>query len=410
MIKFYLFLIILHFQTISANTLEVCDNCEFRSINRAIEKSKKDDTIFIHKGEYSEGQIVIDKKIKIIGKDNPVVDGKKEKNVFLVKSSNVTIQGLVIHGSGISDIHEYAGIYSDNVTDCIFQDNILYDNAYGIYLSKSTFSSIINNKINGNAIDEVLGGNGIHLWSSQNIKIMNNKIYKHRDGLYLEFSENLTIEGNLSEGSLRYGMHFMFSHNNIFTNNIFQKNATGVAIMYSRGILIKKNKFYKNWGVNSYGILIKDITLSKFIKNEFIENTIAIKADSASRNSFLENQFIKNGWAIQVFGNCDGNEFSQNNFISNIFDISTNSRQNENKFTGNYWNNYDGYDLDFDKIGDKPYHPVKLFSFWVNNYPFLMVLFKSPIIEVLEIAEKAFPVLTPSELVDIKPQIVPFSL
>jgi len=39
-----------------------------------------------------------------------------------------------------------------------------------------------------------------------------------------------------------------------------------------------------------------------------------------------------------------------------------------------------------------------------------MVLFKSPIIEVLEIAEKAFPVLTPSELVDIKPQIVPFSL
>jgi nitrous oxidase accessory protein len=218
------------------------------------------------------------------------------------------------------------------------------------------------------------------------------------------------IEGNHSEGSQRYGMHFMFSHNNVFINNIFQKNSTGVAIMYSKGILVKKNKFYKNWGVNSYGILVKDITLSKFIKNEFIENTIAIKADSASRNLFSENQFIKNGWAIQVFGNCDGNEFSFNNFISNIFDISTNSRQNENKFTENYWDNYDGYDLEYDKIGDKPYHPVKLFSFWVNNYPFLMVLFKSPVIEILEIAEKAFPVLTPSELVDQKPHISPLSL
>ena len=409
--KFYLFsFILLYFQTISANTIEVCEKCQFTSIKEAIQNSKNDDLIYIYKGEYAEGQIVVDKAIKLIGKDYPVVDGKKEKNVFLVKSSNVTIEGLVIQSSGISDIHEYAGIYSDNVSNCIFKDNKMYDNAYGIYLSKSTSSSVDGNTIEGNAIDEVLGGNGIHLWASQNIKITNNKIYKHRDGLYLEFSENLLIEGNHSEGSQRYGMHFMFSHNNVFINNTFQKNSTGVAIMYSKGILVKKNKFYKNWGVNSYGILVKDITLSKFIENEFIENTIAIKADSASRNLFSENQFIKNGWAIQVFGNCDGNEFSFNNFVSNIFDISTNSRQNENKFTENYWDNYDGYDLDYDKIGDKPYHPVKLFSFWVNNYPFLMVLFKSPVIEILEIAEKAFPVLTPSELVDQKPHTSPLSL
>ena len=58
--KFFLFsIILLYFQTLSAKTIEVCEKCEFTSIKEAIQNSKNDDVIYINKGEYAEGQIVI---------------------------------------------------------------------------------------------------------------------------------------------------------------------------------------------------------------------------------------------------------------------------------------------------------------------------------------------------------------
>lgn len=393
-----------------SNEIHICSNCEIRTLKSAIELSKENDILIIDGGTYAEGEIEIKKPIKIIGKNLPIIDGKNERHVIKILSSGVHIEGLKIINSGVSDVEEFAGIITESVSNVRIINNIFENNTYSIYLSKTKSSLVENNSITGNALDEVMGGNGIHVWSSTFINIRNNKITKHRDGLYLEFSENLLIENNWSEESLRYGMHFMFSHNNIFFKNTFFKNATGVAIMYSREIIVTNNVFRKNWGNNSYGILIKDITGSKFHNNIFDENTIAIKADSSSRNTYYGNHFKKNGWAVQIFGNCENNIFSGNSFTKNIFDISTNSRQNENSYIGNYWDIYDGYDLDNDGIGDKPYFPVKIFSYWVANYPFLMVLFRSPVIEALEIAERAFPVLTPSTLLDSKPKLKPFAL
>ena len=51
-----------------------------------------------------------------------------------------------------------------------------------------------------------------------------------------------------------------------------------------------------------------------------------------------------------------------NNFLSNTFDVSTNGSLVLNSFNYNYWDKYEGYDLNKDNIGDIPYHPVSLFS------------------------------------------------
>ena len=200
-------------------------------------------------------------------------------------------------------------------------------------------------------------------------------------------------------------MHFMFSHNNSFKKNKFLHNSSGVAIMYSRDILVEENVFEKNWGNGSYGILLKEISTSRFHKNIFKENSQGIYADNANRNNFLENVFLQNGWAMNILGNCENNKFEKNNFIENVFDVGTNSRDNVNDYTGNYWDKYHGYDLDKDGIGDKPHTPVQFFGYWVNVYPVLSLLFESPIVEVLEIAEKAFPVISPATLLDMKPNM-----
>lgn len=393
-----------------AKTLVVCPACSVKSVREAVSTAQANDTILVKKGFYPEGLVLIDKPLQLIGEGDPVVDGKRKEHVFYVRANNVTINGFTIQNSGASYISEYAGVRVEENQNCQIKNNVFRNNTYSIYLAKVNDCLLEENNIVGSAKEEVLGGNGIHIWYSNRIVIQNNIIKKHRDGLYLEFVENSLIKNNTSQNNIRYGMHFMYSHQNGFHNNRFVDNVTGVAVMYSRHILMERNRFEKSWGHASYGLLLKEINDSEINQNLFYANTIAILADGANRNQFKKNQFQKNGWAVTIYGSSMNNTFTKNNFISNYFDVATNTKKPINEFNQNYWENYEGYDLDQDGWGDAPYYPIKSFSLWVSRYPELIVLFGSPVISFLEVAERAFPVLTPKTLSDPKPKMKFFKI
>jgi len=410
MVRAFFLIQILSLSQVFAGTIVVDPKGKIPTITEAIKAAKDSDTIEILSGVYSEGMIIVNKKVRIVAKGDVVIDGQEKEHVVSVRADNVRLEGLKVVNSGISSMREFAGIHVKDSKNCELIGNKLSNNAYGFYLEKSENCLIENNESIGNAKDEIYGGNGIHLWSTSGHIMKGNSLSKHRDGLYFEFSSNLKIENNTSSESLRYGMHFMFSHNNVFQKNKFIRNSSGVAIMYSRDITVEGNIFEKNWGAGSYGILLKEISTSRFYKNIFKENSQGIYADNANRNAFLENHFLQNGWAVNILGNCENNKFEKNNFIENVFDIGTNSRDNSNEYDGNFWDKYRGFDMNKDGVGDKPYTPVQFFGYWVNVYPVLTLMFESPIIEMLEIAEKAFPVISPSALMDNKPNMKTFQL
>ena len=92
-------------------------------------------------------------------------------------------------------------------------------------------------------------------------------------------------------------------------------------------------------------------------------------------------------------------------FLGNSFDVATNSRETTTSFAGNYWDDYEGYDLDRDGTGDVPHHPVKLFSLLIaQNEPMLITL-RSPFVTLLDLAERALPSITPETLVDASPSM-----
>ncbi|MCW7491909.1 nitrous oxide reductase family maturation protein NosD [Leptospira sp. 2 VSF19] len=388
-----------------SKTIFVCTNCTIKTLKDAITLSQNGDTIKIQPGIYKEGFLPITKSISIIGENGVVIDGLKEKHVLGVYANGVRIQNLKVIGSGISDLSEFAGVHTEKVKDCYFENLSLEDNVYGFYLAETTNCTLKNNTSIGNAENEVLGGNGIHLWSASQNKIIGNKLKKHRDGIYLEFSEHLEIEGNESEENIRYGMHFMFSNHNQFNKNIFKNNSAGVAVMYSKDITMEENKFLDNWGESSNGILLKDIADSTLSKNRFEGNTIAVFADGITNINFQNNDFINNGWGIKILGNTDYNKIIDNNFIKNVFDISTNTKSTTNIFSKNYWDHYEGYDLDKDQIGDIPHKTIHFFGYWIAVYPFLMVLYESPVVLFLQGIEKAFPIVTPIEFEDQHPRM-----
>ncbi len=195
----------------------------------------------------------------------------------------------------------------------------------------------------------------------------------------------------------------MFSQDDTYISNTFRDNGAGVSVMFSHGVKMIKNHFENNWGDGSYGILLKEIRDSEIEGNHFMQNTIAIYAEGASRIKMERNVFEGNGWALRIQASCIEVRLVNNNFIGNTFDVATNGSLVLNTFNNNYWDKYEGYDLDKDNFGDVPYRPVSMFSMIAEQNPIVMMLFRSFMAGLLDKSERLLPSLTPENLKDDHP-------
>jgi len=388
-----------------ANKIVVGKDRAISTLRQGIKEAKDGDTILLNKGVYKEGNIIINKAIYLIGIDGPVLDGDNKNEILTLTGKNIVIKGIHFANAGYSSMNDYAALKIIDATRVVIENNNFNNTFFAIHVANSTHSLIRNNTIKGNDKSEHLSGNGIHLWKCANIRVEDNSIQGHRDGIYFEFVTESTIQNNLSEKNIRYGLHFMFSNNDNYFNNTFRNNGAGVAVMYSHRVKMEGNKFEMNWGPSSYGILLKDITDSYIQHNTFFRNSVGIHMEGSSRIDVAKNIFKENGWAIKVQASCDDNNFFQNNFFGNSFDVATNGSLVLNKFYNNYWDKYEGYDLNKDGIGDVPYHPVSMYSMIVEQNPNSLILLRSFMVSLLDKAEKAIPSLASENLVDDKPMI-----
>jgi len=370
-------------------------------------KASEGDTILVKKGIYKEANIKINKSITLIGENMPLIDGEEKGEIITIGTDNVTIDGFKIINVGVSYTTDYAAVRVVNSEGFKIQNLELEKLFFGIYLQKSNNGKILNNKVKGEAVTEFNSGNAIHLWYCKNVEVTGNDVQNVRDGIYLEFSDNITITNNLSKKNVRYGLHFMFSNNNSVINNVFETNGAGIALMFSKFMEVENNIIKKNWGTAAYGLLLKEVNDVNLKNNLFIENTVGITVEGSNRLEYINNDFTSNGYAIRVKGACYENRFIDNNFRYNSFDISYNGRINSNKFDNNYWSNYTGYDLDKNGIGDVPYRPVKLFTYIVNRTPETIILLRSLFIDIIDFSEKVSPVFTPDDLMDNNPRMKP---
>jgi nitrous oxidase accessory protein len=180
--------------------------------------------------------------------------------------------------------------------------------------------------------------------------------------------------------------------------------------MYSHHVLMLQNTFVANWGANAYGILLKEISDASIIRNNFVRNTVGVLMESSSRIQVTQNNFHSNGWALRISASCNENGICFNNFSANSFDVATNGTMMLNKFYQNYWDKYEGYDMNRDGMGDVPYHPVSLYSMVIEQNPNSVILLRSFMVSLLDKAEKAIPSLTPVDLLDDKPLMKSLSL
>ncbi len=380
----------------------ICGGCN-DALQTTIKNANRGDTIIIHKGLFTNPRLIIDKPLYIVGKNYPVFDAMHEGTLITIKSDSVSITGVEFANTGYSHLEEYSGVRIENANYVNIKYNRFYDTFFAVYISNSKHTLIEGNVIYGKAVTESTSGNGIHCWKSDSLEIRKNFIAGHRDGIYLEFVSNSLIQNNKSQGNLRYGLHFMFSPGNAYRYNTFTSNGAGVAVMYTKDVEMTGNTFNANWGSSSYGLLLKDISDSKISDNVFSKNTVGIYMEGCERINLKRNNFYMNGWALKLLGNCYDDTLIANNFIGNSFDLLTNSTSSSNYLSANYWDRYEGYDLNRDKIGDVSYRPVSLFSIMIENVPESGILLRSFMVTLLDKLERVFPSLIPDRLMDESP-------
>lgn len=398
----FLFFLILSFSSYG-KTIRVGKNMPYKTIKSALKKALDGDTVIVKSGFYREQNIVINKSICFIGEGLPIIDGDRKYEVLSIRADGVTVKGFKIQHSGFASLDDPGGIKVYESNNIVISDNVLHDNFFGIYIQYSKHCLVKNNKIIAFGKEEQEIGNGIHCWKSDSLQIIGNHISGCRDGIYFEFVTHSVIWRNISLNNIRYGLHFMFSNDDAYFTNVFRNNGAGVAVMFTKNVVMMNNTFEENWGDAAYGILLKEISDCYMSGNKFKENTSAVFMDGTNRMKIEKNKFEANGWGMKIQANCMDNIVERNNFLGNTFDVSTNGSLTLNTFNENYWDKYEGYDLDKDDVGDVPYHPLSLFSVIVEENPPAMLLYRSFMVTLLDKSEKVLPSLTPENFVDNKP-------
>jgi nitrous oxidase accessory protein len=401
--KYAVFIVCCCCLKVNANSIKAGRQQQYKTITAAVTAAKNGDTILVDNGVYHEKNLVINKQLVLKGIDHPVLDGEKKYEIISITADNVTVDGFVLQHSGVSSMTDYAAIKIYNRHNISILNNIINDAFFGIYSQYGIHCLIQNNTLTAIAKEEQQSGNGIHCWKSDSMRIIANTVSGHRDGIYFEFVTNSVIWRNISFKNLRYGLHFMFSNDDAYISNVFENNGAGVAVMFSKGVKMFNNYFKENWGDAAYGLLLKEINDSYIENNRFEKNTMAIYAEGANRIHLQKNVFKSNGWALKIQASCMDITLEQNNFIGNTFDVGTNGSLVLNYFNNNYWDKYEGYDLNRDGHGDVPYRPVSMYSMIIEQNPPAMILFHSFIVSLMDKSEKVIPSLTPENLKDEHP-------
>lgn len=408
------FLFVLLFASLSARSeiLSVGPDAQFQTVSAAISSANAGDTIQIRSGIYIEN-LIVDKTLTIEGVGMPTIKGTGVGSVVEITAEKCTIRGLKIETSGGDLVNEDAGILLRSNGNTI-EDNELSDILFGIYLFQSADNKISRNRIAGRAtLESGERGGGFHLWNSPRNLLEDNVVTHARDGMYIQNSSNNIFRRNRIS-DLRYGLHFMNSDENWFEDNVFFDNVAGAAIMYSRKIELRRNAFVHNRGFSSFGILFQDCRECVAEENLVLDNAIGLFLEASRDSTFRRNTIAENDVAMQIFTSSEQNTFSQNNFINNVSPLQLVGKTSSTKWQsdrgGNYWSDYDGYDMDGDGLGDVPHRIHNIFEYLEGNFPRLRVYLNSPAAQAIVVAEKSFPILKGSSEFDRRPLMRPVNM
>ncbi len=379
-----------------------------KTLQDMIDETEAGGTLVPPPGIYKEN-IILDKAITIDGKGEVTVDASGEGTVLVIDTDGAKITGLILKNSGDQHNDVDAGIHVRGKYN-IIRDNQILDCLFGLDLSKSNNNIVQRNKIISKDLSLGLRGDAVRLWYSFENEITDNQIANSRDFVVWYSSNNVIARNDIRNG--RYGVHFMYAKYNRVEDNNIHKNSVGIFLMYSDDVVLRNNKIYHALGAAGMGIGMKESSNIDIVDNEILYSGIGLYMDVSpfqpdTTNRVYRNTFAFNRIGLNFHNDWKGNLIKDNIFRDNIRQVSVNEFAGaaRNEWEGNFWDDYEGFDLDDDGYGDRIYHP-KVFAdrVWMD-VPESAFFLGTPLLSLMDFMEKLAPFTEPlTMLKDKKPR------
>lgn len=387
----------------AGRTLVVGAGGTHASLAAALAEARPGDTVEVHGGVHP-APVQVDRSIRLIGVDNPVIDGGGHGHLVRVTAPDVEISGFTIRGSGTVLDQEHGGITAVDAPRTVIRHNRLEDTLFGINLQKSADSIVDSNIIIGKNLDVGVRGDPIKVWYSPRTQVIRNTIRHGRD-VILWFSEHTVLAENVITES-RYGIHFMYTHDATVRDNLLSGNSVGAFVMYSVGLSFHHNLVVQNRGPSGYALAFKDSEQITIRENWLLGNRVGLYLDSSPysrgvRNRIEQNVIAGNDTGVLLMPTVLDNDFTANTFIDNLEQMALTARgvPGVNDWApqgvGNYWSDYAGYDADGDGKGDVPYRAQSLFEDLMVRHETLRWFRFSPAAMAVDLAARTFPTVQP---------------
>jgi nitrous oxidase accessory protein len=383
------------------------------SIANAVSEANAGDTVLIEGPAVFHEHILVDKPLRLVGTNSPVIDAGGSGTPLTIRSTNVFVSGLIFRQGGSDLGKPDSGVMIDaafvQVENCVVEGG-----AFGIYLHGANDCRVENNSVVGNTnLPPAKRGNGIHLWNSKRNAIVGNSITDTRDGAYFSYADGNLIASNRIERT-RFGIHYMYSNQNRLFGNTLTGNAVGAALMFARNCEVVGNRAFAN---RRHGILLKQVEHSRFVSNSVCGQNRGFFVQQAVANRFEQNVISKNDIGLYLSNESEENVFVGNTFLDNVeqvwqpTDEVEKGRLASNTFSdrgrGNFWSDYTGADANRDGIGDTPYHQTDAFGYIMDRHPEARVFALSPAAALLRQGEELVPLLDTQGVTDPAPLMRP---
>lgn len=376
---------------------------DYPSFQKLVDETESGGELSPPPGVYA-GPVTISKPIAIDGRGEVTIDAGGKGSVIYLKTNSATLKALHLTNTGESHNDLDSGIQVRGDFNVI-KDNIIDDSLFGIDLQQSKNNIVRGNHISSKPLELGVRGDAIRLWYSFNNKITDNIIRNSRDTVVWYSRDNLIARNDARGG--RYSLHFMYAQFNEVIDNHYEDNSVGIFLMYSDSVQLKNNYIAHATGATGMGIGFKETSDVVVSGNHILYCATGLYLDVSpfqpdTTNRIEDNLIAYSGIGVLFLNDWTGNILKGNSFMGNITQVAVSGAgktANRNLWEGNYWDDYEGFDLDKNEVGDKSY---ELYSYadriWMD-VPSARFFKGSPVLEVMDFLERLAPFTQPNMLV-----------
>ena len=376
-----------------------------------VDKAEPNSVLVPPPGVYS-GPVTLEFPLTIDGQGKVTIDAGGKGSVIYLDTDGAVLRNLHLTNSGNSHNDIDSGIQVRGNFNVI-KDNVIDNCLFGVDLQQSENNIVRRNRISSKPVELGVRGDSVRLWYSFRNKITDNVIRDSRDMVVWYSADNVIARNDSRNG--RYSLHFMYSRFNEVDSNHYENNSVGIFLMYSDSVVVKNNYIAYANGPTGMGIGFKETSDVEIAGNQIVYCATGLYIDVSpyqpdTTNRIHDNVVAFTSIAIDFLNDWTGNEFKGNSFKGNQTQISVagGKTANRNLWKGNYWDDYEGFDLNDDGVGDTPY---ELYAYadriWMD-VPAARFFQGTPVMAVLDFLERLAPLSTPDMLVrDEQPLMTP---